>query len=39
MAFGEPEDYGPEEIEIPSEDWYKRPTEATASEVEPELDN
>jgi hypothetical protein len=36
MAFGEPEDYKPEETEIPPEDWYKPPTELIPSEVEPE---
>jgi hypothetical protein len=35
MAFGEPEDYGPEETEMPPEDWYEQPTETTALEVEP----
>jgi hypothetical protein len=39
MAFGEPENYGPEETEMPSEDWHNRPTETTASEVELELDD
>jgi hypothetical protein len=39
MVFGEPEDYRPEETEIPPEDWHDRPTETTASEVEPEPDD
>jgi hypothetical protein len=39
MAFGEPEDYGPEEIEILSEDWHDRPTETIVLEVEPEPDD
>jgi hypothetical protein len=39
MAFGEPEDHGPEETEMPPEDWYNRPTETTALEVEPEPDD
>jgi hypothetical protein len=39
MAFGEPDNYGPEETEIPLEDWYDRLTEIIASEIEPELDN
>jgi hypothetical protein len=39
MAFGEPEDYGPEETEMPPEDWYERPAESTPSEVEPESDD
>jgi hypothetical protein len=39
MAFGEPEDHGPEETEIPSEDWYERPTETTVLKVEPESDD
>jgi hypothetical protein len=39
MAFGEPEDYGLEETEMPLEDWHKLPTESTPLEVEPEPDD
>jgi hypothetical protein len=39
MAFGEPDDYGPKEIEMLPEDWYKRPAESTPSKVEPESDD
>jgi hypothetical protein len=39
MAFGEPDDYGSEETEMPPEDWYKPLVELTPSEVEPELDD
>jgi hypothetical protein len=39
MAFGEPEDHGPEETEMPPEDWHDKPTEITVSEVELELNN
>jgi hypothetical protein len=39
MVFGEPEDHGPEETEMPLEDWYKPLVELTLSEVEPEPDD
>jgi hypothetical protein len=39
IAFGEPDNYGPEETEMLLEDWYNRLTETTASEVKPELDD
>jgi hypothetical protein len=39
MAFGEPDDHGPEETEMLLEDWYNRLTEITASEVESESDD
>jgi hypothetical protein len=39
MVFGESEDYGPEETEMPPEEWYDRLIEATVSKVEPESDN
>jgi hypothetical protein len=39
MAFGAPENYGPEEDEILSEDWHDRPTETTVSEIKLEPDD
>jgi hypothetical protein len=39
MVFGEPDNYGFEEIEILLEDWYNRLTEITASEVKSKLDD
>jgi hypothetical protein len=39
MAFGEPDDYGPEKDEQSSDDWYERPTKTTVFEVEPEPDD
>jgi hypothetical protein len=39
MAFGEPENHGPEETEIPLENWYKPLTESIFLEIEPEPDD
>jgi hypothetical protein len=39
MAFGEPDDHGPEETKMPPEDWHEPPTESTPLEVESEPDD
>jgi hypothetical protein len=39
IAFGEPEDHGPEETEMSPEDWHEQPTESISSEVEPKPDD